>query len=111
LFPVTALSFIVAKIWYPLGRDNTYSVYFISWLLLSIFFILKKNNAFTNQFCLLSGSILGFVIPLANGIKTGNWFWISFINHQFQLFFVDVFWISLSAITLYASYKLRTHSK
>lgn len=111
MFPVTALSFIVAKIWYPLGRDNTYSVYFISWLLLSIFFILKKNNAFTNQFCLLSGSILGFVIPLANGIKTGNWFWISFINHQFQLFFVDVFWISLSAITLYASYKLRTHSK
>lgn len=111
MYPVTALTFIIAKICYPLGRDNMYTVYFVSWLLLSIFFILKKNNAFTNRFCLLSGSILGFIIPIANGIKTGNWFWISYSNHQFQLFFVDVFWIFLSAITLYATYKLRTVSK
>lgn len=111
MFPVTALTFIIAKICFPLGRDNMYRVYFVSWLLLSIFFILKKNNAFTNRFCLLSGSILGIIIPLANGIKTGNWFWISFSNHQFQLFFVDVFWIFLSAITLYASYKLKSSSK
>ncbi len=108
MLPVTALSFIVAKIWFPLGQNNTYAVYFISWLLLSIFFILKKNNQFTNQFCLLSGSILGFLIPITNGIKTGNWFWISYTNHQFQSFFIDVFWIVLSTITLYASYKLYT---
>ncbi|MEN9907264.1 MAG: hypothetical protein RLZZ540_405 [Bacteroidota bacterium] len=111
MFPVTAFTFIIAKVCYPLGRDNMYTVYFVSWLLLNIFFIIKKNNAFINQFCLFSGSILGFMIPIANGIKTGNWFWISYSNHQFQLFFVDVFWISLSAITLYASYKLRTVSK
>lgn len=111
MFPVTALTFIIVKVFYPLSQDNMYTVYFVSWLLLTIFFILKKNNAFTNRFCLLSGSILGFVIPIANGIKTGNWFWISFSSRQFQLFFVDAFWIFLSAITLYASYKLRTRSK
>lgn len=111
MFPVTALTFIIAKICYPLGKDNMYTVYFISWLILSIFFILKKNNRFTNQFCLLSGSILGFFIPIANGIQTGNWFWISCSNHQFQPFFVDVFWIVLSTITLYASFKLKTKKK
>ncbi|GEL10677.1 Uncharacterized iron-regulated membrane protein [Flavobacterium glycines] len=111
MFPVTAMSFIAAKVFYPLGQNNLYSVYFISWLLLSIFFILKKNNNFTNRFCLFSGSILGFMIPIANGIKTGDWFWISFTNHQFQLFFVDVFWIFLSTITLYAAYKLKTTTK
>jgi uncharacterized iron-regulated membrane protein len=111
MFPVTAFSFIIAKVCYPLGRDNMYTVYFVSWLLLSIFFIIKKNNPFTNQFCLFSGSILGFIIPIANGIKTGNWFWTAFSNHQFQLFFVDVFWIFISAITLYTTYKLRTSSK
>jgi uncharacterized iron-regulated membrane protein len=111
MFPVTALTFIVAKLCYPLGQDNIYAVYFISWLLLSIFFIQKKNNNFTNRFCLLSGSILGFIIPIANGIKTGKWFWISFSNHQFQLFFVDVFWIFLSTITLYAAYKLKSTVK
>jgi len=111
MYPVTALTFIVAKLCYPLGKDNLYRVYFISWLVLAIFFILKKNNNFTNRFCLLSGSILGFLIPIANGIKTGNWFWISFSNHQFQLFFVDVFWIILSSVTLYAAYKLKITSK
>ncbi|MFA9192060.1 PepSY-associated TM helix domain-containing protein [Flavobacterium sp. FZUC8N2.13] len=111
MFPVTALTFIVAKMYYPLGQDNTYAIYFISWLLMSIFFILKKNNRFTNQFCLLSGSILGFLIPITNGIKTGNWFWVSCSNNQFQPFFVDVFWIILSAITLYASFKLKTTAK
>jgi uncharacterized iron-regulated membrane protein len=111
MFPVTAFTFIVAKLWYPLGQDNMYAVYFISWLLLSLFFVFKKNNSFTNRFCLLSGSILGFLIPIANGIKTGNWFWITFSNHQFQMCFVDVFWIILSAISLYASFKLKTISK
>ncbi|MES2240240.1 MAG: PepSY-associated TM helix domain-containing protein [Bacteroidota bacterium] len=111
MFPVTALTFIIAKIFYPLGRENLYSVYFISWLILSLIFILKKNNNFTNQFCLLSGSILGFLIPIANGIKTANWFWISFTNHEFQVFFIDIFWISISTITLYVSFKLKMSAK
>ena len=107
MFPVTALTFIVTKVFNPLGQNNMYAVYFISWLLLSIFFILKKDNAFTNRCCLLSGSILGFIIPIVNGIITGNWFWITFTNHQFQIFFVDVFWLFLSAISLYAGFKLK----
>lgn len=111
MYPVTAFTFIVAKLFYPLGQDNLYAVYFISWLVLIIFFVLKKNNAFTNQFCLFLGSILAFLIPITNGIKTGNWFWISYSNHQFQMCFVDVFWITISALTLYASFKLRTISK
>lgn len=110
MYPVTAFTFIIAKIFYPLGRENLYFVYFISWLILTVFFILKKNNDFTNRFCLLSGSILGFLIPITNGIKSGNWFWISFSKHQFQLFFVDLFWIILATITLYVSFKLKAKS-
>lgn len=111
MYPITALTFIIAKILYPLGQNNMYSVYFWGWLILSIFFIIKKNNAFTNYFCLLSGSILGFMIPIANGLKTGNWFWISYSNNQFQLFFVDVFWIVLATITLFVSFKLKVKNK
>lgn len=111
MFPVTALTFNIAKIFHPLGQDNLYAVYFISWLVLTVFFILKKNNGFTNWFCLFSGSILGFLVPISNGITTGNWFWISCDKNQFQLFFVDVFWIFLSSITLYASYKISKSKK
>ena len=110
MYPVTALSFIIAKVFHPLGQSNLYSVYFISWLLLSIFFILKKNNNFTNQFCLVSGSILGFLIPITNGILTGNWFWTSF-SQQSQTFIVDVFWIILATTTLYVSFKLKARTK
>lgn len=107
MFPVTAFTFIMAKVFFPLGQEKLYSVYFISWLLLSIILILKKNNSFTNRFCLFTGSILGFLIPVTNGVKTGNWFWTTYTNHQFQLFFIDLFWIILAIITMYAAWKIK----
>lgn len=57
--------------------------------------------------CLLSASMLGFLIPIANGIITGKWFWTTF-NTQFQLFFIDVFWIILASISLNAALKMLT---
>jgi hypothetical protein len=72
-----------------------------------VFFILKKNDAFTNKFCLISGSILGFLIPITNGIVSGNWFWTSFIENKIQVFFIDVFWIVLASISLYVAYHLK----
>lgn len=106
MYPITALTFIVTKILYPLNQNNLFLVYFGGWLVLTIFFILKKNDAFTNKFCLISGSILGFLIPVTNGIVTGNWFWHSFMHNQIQVFFIDVFWIVLASLTLYVAYHL-----
>ncbi|UTN05530.1 PepSY domain-containing protein [Flavobacterium bizetiae] len=106
MYPITALAFIVTKIFYPLSQNNLFTVYFGGWLVLTIFFILKKNDAFTNKFCLISGSILGFLIPVTNGIVTGNWFWHSFMHNQIQVFFIDVFWIVLASLTLYVAYHL-----
>ena len=107
MYPVTALSFIANKVFYPLNQSNIYAVYFISWLVLIIFFLLKKDINFTNKWCLISGSILGFMIPIANGICTGNWFWKTFAQNQVQIFFIDVFWIVLASITLYVAFSLK----
>jgi uncharacterized iron-regulated membrane protein len=106
MYPITALTFIVAKVFYPLGRSGLYTFYFVGWLLLTIFFIIKRNDVFTNKYCLLSGSILGFLVPITNGIVTGKWFWISY-NNEFQLFVVDVFWIVLASISLYVCLKTK----
>jgi uncharacterized iron-regulated membrane protein len=103
MYPITAVAFIAAKIFYPLSQSELYTLYFVGWLALAIFFIIKRNDAFTNKYCLISGSILGFLVPVSNGIVTGNWLWNSFQQNQIQLFFVDVFWIVLSSITLYAA--------
>jgi uncharacterized iron-regulated membrane protein len=107
MYPITALAFIGSKIFYPLSQSNLYALYFGGWLLLTIFFIIKKNDAFTNKFCLISGSILGFLIPITNGIVSGNWFWTSFMENKFQIFFIDVFWIFLAGISLYTAYHLK----
>ena len=107
MYPITALAFIGTKIFYPLSQSNLFTLYFGGWLLLTVFFILKKNDAFTNRFCLISGSILGFLIPITNGIVSGNWFWNSFIQNHIQVFFIDVFWIILASITLYVANTLK----
>ncbi|WP_433834728.1 PepSY-associated TM helix domain-containing protein [Flavobacterium anhuiense] len=107
MYPITALAFIGSKIFYPLSQSDLYALYFGGWLILAIFFIIKKDDAFTNKFCLISGSILGFLIPITNGIVSGNWFWNSFIQNKFQIFFIDVFWIFLASISLYTAYHLK----
>ncbi|KAF2507665.1 PepSY domain-containing protein [Flavobacterium zhairuonense] len=107
MYPITALAFIGSKIFYPLSQSNLFTIYFGGWLLLTIFFIIKKNDAFTNKFCLISGSILGFLIPITNGIVSGNWFWTSFMENKIQIFFIDVFWIFLASISLYTAYHLK----
>lgn len=108
MYPITALSFIGAKLFYPLSQSDLFTLYFGGWLLLSVFFIIRKNNAFTNKFCLISGSILGFLIPVINGIVSGNWFWNSFLQNQIQIFFIDIFWIVLASISLYVAFTLKS---
>ncbi|MBE8725089.1 PepSY-associated TM helix domain-containing protein [Flavobacterium hungaricum] len=107
MYPITALAFIGSKIFYPLSKSNLFALYFGGWLLLAIFFIIKKNDGFTNKFCLISGSILGFLIPITNGIVSGDWFWTSFTHNKIQIFFIDVFWIALASISLYVAYHLK----
>ncbi|NWL01230.1 hypothetical protein DM790_10425 [Flavobacterium collinsii] len=107
MYPITALAFIGSKIFYPLSQANLFRLYFGGWLLLTIFFIIKKNDGFTNKFCLISGSILGFLIPITNGIVSGEWFWTSFMENKIQIFFIDVFWIFLASISLYVAYHLK----
>lgn len=107
MFPITALTFIAVKIFNPAGQSFIYSFYFIGWLLLAIFFILKKDNYLTNKHTLLLGSIIGFLIPITNGLITGNWIWKSFVENNHQILFVDVFWIFISLTTLYISIKLK----
>lgn len=107
MYPITALSFIAVKIFQPEGQLFIYSFYFIGWLLLAIFFTIKKSLYFTNKYTLLSGSILGFLIPIVNGVVTKNWIWKSLYNGDFQVFFIDAFWITLAVITLWITFKLK----
>ncbi|NJB72699.1 hypothetical protein GGR42_003190 [Saonia flava] len=111
MYPITALAFILVKFNPSGGMPFIYRTYFISWLLLSTFFIVKNDNNFTNKYTLLSGSILGLLVPITNGYVTGNWIWTSYTQGFSQILFVDVFWIVLSLMGLLVIIKLNKNEK
>ncbi len=106
MYPITALSFIAVKVFEPADKAFIYSFYFIGWLLIALFFIIKKNNDFTNKYTLLFGSIFGFLVPIANGVITGNWIWVSFLQNYYQIFTVDLLWILISILGLFVFFKV-----
>lgn len=105
MYPVTAANFIAVKLGYS-GMDFLYPFYFITWLVLTVFFAVKKNNAFTNRACLFLGSILGLAIPFVNGFVTGNWFWKTFTPATMDFFVVDIFWLIVGSVTLWVVFRL-----
>lgn len=109
MFPITALQFILVKIFQPTdGKLFISSTYFIGWLLLSIIFIMKNDNTFTNKWTLISGGILGLLIPIVNGMMTGNWFWVAHKNGYQHILLVDLLWLVLGVVSLWiAFFKLK----
>src|SRR5690606_24547642 len=106
LYPITALSFIAVKIHGQVDMSFVNNFYLVGWLLLSLFFIWKKDNYFTNKYCLLLGGIIGFFITVVNGIVSGKWFWLTLNEVYFQSFFIDMLWIVLAVISLLVFFKL-----
>ena len=111
MYPVTAFTFITVKLFaddFPDDRKGfIYTVFFWSWLVLALLLLLKRNTGFTNRATLFLGGALGLLVPVASGIKTGNWPWISLSAGYSQIFVVDIFWISLSVIAFAVLLKMR----
>lgn len=106
LFPVTALSFIVTRVLgpeYDAQRQTIlYGVYFFSWLLLSLGFSFKRDNFITNKYSILSGGVLAAFIPITNGLVSGSWIWSSWINGHSDILAIDLLWLFISVLSLYA---------
>ena len=102
MLPVTALNFIIIKIWPLKGMEFIYNIYFLSWVVFTAFLLLKKNHHFINRFCLLTGGILAFIIPVVNGFMSGNWLWISYHQNLIQILVVDLIWLLIGIAAMYA---------
>lgn len=111
MYPATAFTFVGVKFFVvdfnPSRMDTIYHFFFYSWLALSLFFTFKRDNYFTNKYTLMLGSIVGFVVPLANGLMTGNWIWNSFSQGYYDIFLIDALWLILSMISLIVSLSLK----
>ena len=101
MFPVTALEFILVKLYPSANTAFIYPTYFISWLAATLFFVLKKNIDFTNRWTLVSGGILSCMVPLINGITTGHWPWRSYLDGYHDVLLVDLLWMGIGGISLW----------
>ena len=115
LYPITAIAFIAMKMFADTVKTPRmtflYQVFFWGWLVFSVFFILKRNDRFTNMANLYLGGILGLFVPISNGLVTGNWPWVSWSKGYSQIFVVDVFWIVLSLTSFAILLKLKASFK
>ncbi len=100
MFPVTAATFIAVKLATQVDQPFIYQMYFYSWLLMALFYIGRRSIAKTNLETLLLGSILSLAVPLVNGIKTGNWIWVSYRSGANDILLVDLLWLSLGIVGL-----------
>jgi len=106
MYPITALTFIAVKLNPDGGRSFIYAFYFWGWLAMSLLLIWRRNIYQTNRYCLLAGSIIGFMVPVTNYVVTGNWFWVTWKNQYYDILLIDLFWIIVPCITLFAWNKI-----
>ena len=111
MFPVTALTFLAIKLNSATDMTYIYRVYFYSWLLLSVYYIIRKNLNRTNRETLLLGSIFSLAIPFANGFCTGNWIWKTYASGATDILFIDLFSLSIAIVGLISFYKVRQRQK
>ena len=105
MFPTTAITFIAVKMGKQVDQVYIYKVYFWTWLILSTYYILRKNLNRTNRETLFLGSITGICVPIANGVYSGDWIWKSFSEGKIDLFVVDLLWVMIGLIGLIICYQ------
>lgn len=110
LIPVIALGLICSK-FLPenLGTIKmtiVYVIFFTFWVALSVFFILKKDFKFTNRTSLLLSAIFFLLLPIVNGLTSGNWLWITFNSVLKEIFISDILFIAIGTISLFTLFVL-----
>ncbi|MEQ9439335.1 MAG: PepSY-associated TM helix domain-containing protein [Cyclobacteriaceae bacterium] len=111
MYPTTAFTFLGVKLFvteFDASRmTSIYHIFFYSWLAFIVLFTVKRDNFFTNKFCLIIGAVLGFLVPIANGIISGNWIWVTYARGYDDIFLIDVFWLILSIVTFLVAIGLK----
>ncbi|QKZ13210.1 PepSY-associated TM helix domain-containing protein [Spirosoma sp. KUDC1026] len=93
-FCMTALLFLNKPV-----QSDIYHWYFYPWLALSLYFLARRNLALVNRQSLFLSAVACFLLPLADGIMRGNWFWNTFARNAYNILFIDVLFLCLSIIS------------
>lgn len=110
MLPVTAVTFIAVKLSPIVNQQFIYNVYFWSWLIFSVYFIMRKNLNSTNREALFVGGVCAIMVPVVSAVKTGSWFFNNYISGKMDLFIVDFLWLLLGIVSFIALKKIKTYN-
>lgn len=99
MLPVTAFTMIMLLFLKKPGQSDIYHWYFYSWLILSVYFLVRKNLTLVNRQSLFLSVVTCFLLPLADGIIRDNWFWNTYQRNAFDILFIDLLFLCLSIIS------------
>ena len=102
LFPAIALFFCLVKL-FPGSFGMMSNIFLLFWLAYTVYSYFIKSPFRINKHALWLAGVLGILIPVLNGIQSGLWFWKSLSMGYPDSFFVDVSWIIMSVISLWAA--------
>ncbi len=111
MLPVTAITFIAIKVSPEVNQQFIYRVFFHSWWILSLYYIIRRNLNRTNRETLLLGGVLSLLVPIVNGLVTGNWLWVSASLGKWDLFVVDFLWLILGVISMAVLKRLKVFNE
>ncbi|MGB3468779.1 MAG: PepSY-associated TM helix domain-containing protein, partial [Cyclobacteriaceae bacterium] len=108
--PSVAIIFIANKMVPISWSDRAFhvnTIFFGSWQLIAVTAIIfRKNQAkMTIKLFLLTG-ILSMIVPLSNGLVTGDWFWQTIQGRLVWVGIVDIFWLIFGCVTLVAAFQI-----
>ena len=108
MFPAFAIIFIANKMM-PIGMaDRAFlvnTIFFLSWLLLFVMGCFWNSYARQNKNYLMIGGVLSMLVPVANGIATGDWFWLVWRTFP-NVASVDISWLFTGLIALFVALKV-----
>ncbi len=107
MLPVTAITMIALLFIDKPSQSYIYHWYFYSWLVLSVYFIIRKNLELTNRQTIVLSVITCFLLPLLDGLIRNNWFWKTYQQQAYDILFIDVLFLSLAIVSFIALLKLR----
>jgi uncharacterized iron-regulated membrane protein len=106
MLPVTGLTMISLLFINKPGQSDIYHWFFYSWLILSIYFIARRNLDLTNRQSTFLSAVICFLLPILDGVVRNNWFWETYKRGAFDILFIDVLFLSLSIISAIIFWKM-----
>lgn len=98
MLPVTAFSFVMMKVFSSADQAVVYNVFFYSWLALGVYLIARRNLSLITRQTLALSALLCLFVPVANGLRTGLWLWVSWRSGALDILMIDVLFLALAFI-------------